>query len=584
SKGGVDATGSCPSPEIARLGSSPNKPAKISTAKGLTERKSMSRSRSLHSKPKSRFGEQSLPIDPNMFDDISLPRLEELRETSVSPLRNTSNRSSPHNKVTSKERTPKTPLMMPSSQGVGAEDEEICKKVSLGKELKYKRVKMKVAMEWIVFLGVTGIKESIFHQYILRTLSGPPLLGRTNTASQVSVRQRQKKGKGKREIDMNKLLEMKREKVSAWTMEMLVDVISNSGLSTISNALEEIDDGEGERKDKEITSEMESHATAIDIFRNLVQPNYDCDISENALRRFMLQEEVDLVLPLIDVADKGRIDKIALMAWVVKVYKERKALAHALNDTRTAVKQLNKLVTGILIAVIVIVWLLLTGIATTKVLVLLSSQLVVAAFMFGNTCKDIFEAVIFVFVMHPFDVGDRCVIDGTQMIVEEMNILTTVFLKLDNEKIYYPNSHKAVLGMNNFNAKKIVRGAKIFYRKFGVKVSDKLIYGRPALRLMRNSHLQPMRLTFGGGRVRSQEVEASKPAPAGETPAGESLAGEASAGSAQGGDWTENFGIGWTNFGIAGMKNRGEEGGTKQDQGSSTKEKGGATPGEESEE
>ncbi|KAK2995973.1 hypothetical protein RJ640_001873 [Escallonia rubra] len=376
----------------------------------------MSRSRSLHSKPKSRFGEQSLPIDPNMFDDISLPRLEELRETSVSPLRNTSNRSSPHNKVTSKERTPKTPLMMPSSQGVGAEDEEICKKVSLGKELKYKRVKMKVAMEWIVFLGVTGcllaslriekfersrlwgleiwkwcvlimvtfcglritnwimrfvvllielnfllrrkvlyfvhalkksiqvfiwltlvlvtwvllftnnkvkrsaivhnlldyttgtiislligtflwlvktlllkilassfhvntffdrIKESIFHQYILRTLSGPPLLGRTNTASQVSVRQRQKKGKGKREIDMNKLLEMKREKVSAWTMEMLVDVISNSGLSTISNALEEIDDGEGERKDKEITSEMESHATAIDIFRNLVQPNYE---------------------------------------------------------------------------------------------------------------------------------------------------------------------------------------------------------------------------------------------------------------------------------------------------------------------
>ncbi|KAK2995974.1 hypothetical protein RJ640_001874 [Escallonia rubra] len=139
----------------------------------------------------------------------------------------------------------------------------------------------------------------------------------------------------------------------------------------------------------------------------------------------MLQEEVDLVLPLIDVADKGRIDKIALMAWVVKVYKERKALAHALNDTRTAVKQLNKLVTGILIVVIVIVWLLLTGIATTKVLVLLSSQLVVAAFMFGNTCKNIFEAVIFVFVMHPFDVGDRCVIDGTQV---RSNQLRLVFL------------------------------------------------------------------------------------------------------------------------------------------------------------
>lgn len=96
----------------------------------------------------------------------------------------------------------------------------------------------------------------------------------------------------------------------------------------------------------------------------------------------------------------------------VKVYQGRKALGHALNDTKTAVKQLNNLVTVILAVVTVIIWLLLMEIATTKVLVFLSSQLLVAAFIFGNTCKTIFEAIIFVFVMHPFDVGDRCCIDG----------------------------------------------------------------------------------------------------------------------------------------------------------------------------
>lgn len=35
--------------------------------------------------------------------------------------------------------------------------------------------------------------------------------------------------------------------------------------------------------------------------------------------------------------------------------------------------------------------------------------------MFGNTCKTAFEAIIFVFVVHPFDVGDRCLIDGVQV-------------------------------------------------------------------------------------------------------------------------------------------------------------------------
>lgn len=99
----------------------------------------------------------------------------------------------------------------------------------------------------------------------------------------------------------------------------------------------------------------------------------------------------------------------------LQVYQSRKALAHALNDTKTAVKQLNKLVTVVLIVIMIVVWLLLTGVANTKVLVFLSSQLVLAAFVFGNTCKTIFEAIIFVFVMHPFDVGDRCVIDGVQV-------------------------------------------------------------------------------------------------------------------------------------------------------------------------
>ncbi|PIN23998.1 putative mechanosensitive ion channel [Handroanthus impetiginosus] len=306
------------------------------------------------------------------------------------------------------------------------------------------------------------IQESIFHQYILFTLSAHPImesaqmLGKSNSnVSQFSFRvpKKGKEGKEKKQkevIDINKLHQMKQEKVSAWTMKMLVDIISNSGLTTLSNAIDEsVYDGGNEQTDKEITNEEEAIAAAYHIFRNVAQPRCDY-IDEFDLRRFMIKEEVEVVFPMIDVAETGLIDRKALTDWVLKVYKDRKALAHALNDTKTAVKQLNKLVTVILTIIVIIVWLLLTEIATTKVLVVLSSQLVVAAFMFGNTCKTIFEALIFVFVMHPFDVGDRCVIDGVQMIVEEMNILTTVFLKFDNTKIYYPNSVLATKPISNF--------------------------------------------------------------------------------------------------------------------------------------
>ena len=36
------------------------------------------------------------------------------------------------------------------------------------------------------------------------------------------------------------------------------------------------------------------------------------------------------------------------------------------------------------------------------------------------------------------------------MLVEETNILTTVFLKLDNEKVYYPNSVLATKPISNY--------------------------------------------------------------------------------------------------------------------------------------
>lgn len=36
------------------------------------------------------------------------------------------------------------------------------------------------------------------------------------------------------------------------------------------------------------------------------------------------------------------------------------------------------------------------------------------------------------------------------MMVEEMNILTTVFLKLNNEKVYYPNSVLATKPISNY--------------------------------------------------------------------------------------------------------------------------------------
>ncbi|KAG2331812.1 hypothetical protein Bca4012_018687 [Brassica carinata] len=299
------------------------------------------------------------------------------------------------------------------------------------------------------------IQESVFHQYILQSLSGPPLieeaerLGCKPKRGHLSFMSTEDGSvKGKKVLDMGKVHKMKQEKVSALAMRVLIEAVRASGLSTISNTLDEYSNRKG-KTDKDITNEMEAVASAYDIFNNVSQPNRNY-IDEDDLLRFMIKEEVDLVLPLIEGAETGKITRKAFTEWVIKVYTSRKALGHSLDDTKTAVKQVDKLIAGVLTIITFIIWLILLDIASTKFLLVFSSQFVGLAFMIGSTCKNIFESFVFVFVMHPYDVGDRCVVDGVMLLVEEIHLLTTVFLKIDNEKVFYPNAVLITKSISNF--------------------------------------------------------------------------------------------------------------------------------------
>ncbi|KAE8687599.1 Mechanosensitive ion channel protein 10 [Hibiscus syriacus] len=468
---------------------SANKPPKVPNA-GNEPQLLLTRRRSL-AKPKSRFGEQRPYF-------IEYDKMEETNPTDQEHVGGGSN--SPYRALRADSAVSKTYSMTSNAEN---EHDEIIKKVRLHKE-KLKGVKPKVVIELFVFMFLLGcliaslsldelerthiwglhvwkwcvlvmvifcgllvtnrfmhlvvfliefgscylgsfvpwrreiedrngnpqrIQESVFHHYILRTLSGPPFMeidGFRRSPTHLTVG-KPKKGKGskvKKVIDMGKVHKLKRESF----------IMAHEG-------------------DREITNEEEAQYVAHQVFSNVARHDNNHNrryIDGDDLLRFMIKEEVDHVFPLFEGSNTGKIDRKSFTNWVIKVFQDRKTLADALSDTKTAVKQLNKLVTVILIIVTIVIWVLLMEIATTKVLFLLSSQLVVAVFMFGNTCKTMFEAIIFVFVMHPFDVGDRCVVDGVQLLVEEMNILTTVFLKLDNEKVYYPNSVLATKPISNY--------------------------------------------------------------------------------------------------------------------------------------
>nr|TKR74673.1 mechanosensitive ion channel protein 10-like [Populus alba] len=259
------------------------------------------------------------------------------------------------------------------------------------------------------------MKESVFHHYILVTLSGPPLdENERETPHRLTPRHSRRLPAKQREmaspdmpiskskryesrrIDMERLRKLtKMTRATAWSVKRLGSYIKSSGLSTVSRTVDDFGNAESE-----IHSEWEARCSAQRSFKNVAKPGAKY-IEEEDLLRFLKTVEVHSIFPLFEGAvETGKITKSSFRNWVV--------------------------------------------------LFVFTSQLLLVGFMFQNTCKSIFESIIFVFVMHPFDVGDRCVVDGVQMVVEEMNILTTVFLRYDAEKIYYPNSILLTKPISNF--------------------------------------------------------------------------------------------------------------------------------------
>ncbi|KAL2940837.1 Mechanosensitive ion channel protein 9 [Bienertia sinuspersici] len=126
-----------------------------------------------------------------------------------------------------------------------------------------------------------------------------------------------------------------------------------------------------------------------------------------------------------------------------------------LSSAKEVVNCLDKIISWLLIGAIFIMWLLLTGLATTRVIALIASPLLAATFIFGESCKTLFQGILFVYVTHPIDVADLCFIDGKMLKVKTIGVWTTVFTKVDNsdtvqDLVIYSNKELASKTITNY--------------------------------------------------------------------------------------------------------------------------------------
>ncbi|KAF2304062.1 hypothetical protein GH714_026765 [Hevea brasiliensis] len=195
-------------------------------------------------------------------------------------------------------------------------------------------------------------------------------------------------------------------------------------------------------EEEEITDENRAANAANEIFKKFERGDDERYIDMNELLEY-IPDDADDYKHFKEAAEEKQmgegkqIKRSVFRSWVVSLYNSYDSVNSALKQRKTAVDELNKLFSVVVLLVIIVVWLLFMEYLNIKVLVFMSSQILLVVFMFGNAAKTVFESIIFVFIMHPFDVGDR---DGNT---------NDKLSEYDNEKIYYPNSVLATKPISN---------------------------------------------------------------------------------------------------------------------------------------
>ncbi|KAJ8655059.1 hypothetical protein O0I10_009266 [Lichtheimia ornata] len=188
-------------------------------------------------------------------------------------------------------------------------------------------------------------------------------------------------------------------------------------------------------------SSNQAKSLAKRIYHNIVGPTGNRPITEMDLYPFFrTHQEAAEAFRIFDRDGNGDISKSELRSACVRIYRERKNLARSMRDLSQATGKLDLLFLVVFIVIWVIIVCAAFGVDVGTQLLPLWSAFIAASFVFGNSAKDAFEAIIFVFVTHPFDAGDRVFIGEENWVVENVGLLMSTFIKWDGSVVYAKNS------------------------------------------------------------------------------------------------------------------------------------------------
>ncbi|THV44233.1 hypothetical protein BGAL_0694g00020 [Botrytis galanthina] len=183
--------------------------------------------------------------------------------------------------------------------------------------------------------------------------------------------------------------------------------------------------------------------------------------------------EAEEIFEALDNDGNGDISLDEMIMKVVDIGRDRKSIANSMRDVGQAIGVLDQVLLIIVLIIVIFAYIAFqdTGFLTT--LTTAGTTLLSLSFVFAATTQEFLGSCIFLFVKHPYDVGDRVDISSEYLVVEQISLLFTIFKRIDNMKmVQVPNIVLNNLWVENITRSKAMKEQLDMFISFDTTLED----------------------------------------------------------------------------------------------------------------
>ncbi|KAK9320390.1 Mechanosensitive ion channel-domain-containing protein [Lipomyces orientalis] len=178
-------------------------------------------------------------------------------------------------------------------------------------------------------------------------------------------------------------------------------------------------------------------------------------------------------MAMLDRDANGDVSLEEIVLNFLELGREKKSVARSMHDVDNAINVLNNVLTTIVLAAAIFILIALLNQNFGTMLATAGTVLLSLSFVFALTAQEFLSSCIFLFVKHPYDVGDRIDIDSKKYVVEHISLLYTIFRRVDTaKKVQVPNSVLNTLWVENVSRSLAMQDVILFQAHFDTTMDD----------------------------------------------------------------------------------------------------------------